>query len=76
MPFATVDNIRLFYRLEGAADRPVLVLSHSIGTDMGLWSAQVEELLPHFQILRYDTRGHGASDVPVANTQSNSSAAT
>jgi len=67
LPFATVDNIRLFYRLEGAADRPVLVLSHSIGTDMGLWSAQVEELLPHFQILRYDTRGHGASDAPDAD---------
>ena len=64
MPFVTVDNIRLFYRLEGAADRPVLVLSHSIGTDMGLWEPQVEELLPHFQILRYDTRGHGASDAP------------
>ena len=64
MPFVTVDNIRLFYRLEGAADRPVLVLSHSIGTDMGLWAPQVEDLLPHFQILRYDTRGHGASDAP------------
>jgi hypothetical protein len=64
LPFVTVDNIRLFYRLEGAADRPVLVLSHSIGTDMGLWEPQVEALLPHFQILRYDTRGHGASDAP------------
>jgi 3-oxoadipate enol-lactonase/4-carboxymuconolactone decarboxylase len=64
LPFATVDEIRLFYRLEGATDRPVLVLSHSIGTDTGLWAPQVEELLPHFQILRYDTRGHGASDVP------------
>jgi len=64
MPFATVGNTRLFYRLEGRADRPVLVLSHSIGTDLGLWAPQVEDLLPHFQILRYDTRGHGASDAP------------
>jgi len=53
----------LFYRLEGKADRPVLVLSHSIGTDLGIWAPQVEDLLPHFQVLRYDTRGHGASDV-------------
>jgi 3-oxoadipate enol-lactonase/4-carboxymuconolactone decarboxylase len=53
----------LFYRLEGKADRPVLVLSHSIGTDLGMWAPQVEDLLPHFQVLRYDTRGHGASDV-------------
>ncbi len=64
MPFATVDNIRLFYRLEGKADRPVLVLSHSIGTDNGMWAPQVEDLLPYFQVLRYDTRGHGASDAP------------
>jgi 3-oxoadipate enol-lactonase/4-carboxymuconolactone decarboxylase len=64
MPFATVGNTRLFYRLEGKADRPVLVLSHSIGTDLGMWAPQVEDLLPHFKILRYDTRGHGASDAP------------
>jgi 3-oxoadipate enol-lactonase/4-carboxymuconolactone decarboxylase len=27
-----------------------------------MWDLQVENLLPHFQILRYDTRGHGASE--------------
>lgn len=64
MPFVSVDNTRLFYRLEGKSDRPVLVLSHSIGCDHGMWAPQVADLLPHFQILRYDTRGHGASDVP------------
>ena len=64
MPFVSVDNTRLFYRLEGKSDRPVLVLSHSIGCDHGMWAPQVADLLPHFQILRYDTRGHGASDAP------------
>jgi 3-oxoadipate enol-lactonase/4-carboxymuconolactone decarboxylase len=64
LPFVSVDNTRLFYRLEGQSDRPVLVLSHSIGCDHGMWAPQVADLLPHFQILRYDTRGHGASDVP------------
>jgi 3-oxoadipate enol-lactonase/4-carboxymuconolactone decarboxylase len=29
-----------------------------------MWDLQVADLLPHFQILRYDTRGHGASDAP------------
>jgi 3-oxoadipate enol-lactonase / 4-carboxymuconolactone decarboxylase len=64
LPFVTVDNIRLFYRLEGKPDQPVLILSHSIATDHGMWAPQVEDLLPHFQVLRYDTRGHGASDAP------------
>ena len=62
MPFATIHNARMFYRLQGTAGRPVLILSHSISTDHAMWELQVEDLLPHFQILRYDTRGHGASD--------------
>ncbi len=64
MPFATVDKTRLFYRREGTADGPALIFSHSIGTDLGMWAPQVEDLLPYFDIVRYDTRGHGASDVP------------
>jgi 3-oxoadipate enol-lactonase/4-carboxymuconolactone decarboxylase len=62
--FVTVDNTRLYYRLEGNAGAPVLVMSHSLGTDHGMWDPQVAGLLPHFQILRCDTRGHGASDAP------------
>ena len=27
-----------------------------------MWELQIGDLLPHFQILRYDTRGHGASE--------------
>ncbi len=62
MPFATIRNARIFYRLQGNAGLPVLILSHSISTDHAMWDLQVENLLPHFQILRYDTRGHGASE--------------
>jgi 3-oxoadipate enol-lactonase/4-carboxymuconolactone decarboxylase len=62
LPFATIHKARTFYRMQGNADRPVLILSHSIGTDHAMWDVQIENLLPHFQILRYDTRGHGASE--------------
>jgi 3-oxoadipate enol-lactonase / 4-carboxymuconolactone decarboxylase len=62
LPFVTIHNARMFYRLQGNAGRPVLILSHSIGTDHAMWDPQIGDLLPHFQILRYDTRGHGASD--------------
>jgi 3-oxoadipate enol-lactonase/4-carboxymuconolactone decarboxylase len=64
MPFFNLNNFRQFYRLEGATGRPVLVLSHSIGTDHAMWEPQMGDLLRHFQVLRYDTRGHGASDSP------------
>lgn len=62
MPFASIHNARMFYRMQGNAGLPVLILSHSIGTDHAMWDLQVQNLLPHFQVLRYDTRGHGASE--------------
>ena len=62
MPFANIQKARVFYHLEGNPSLPVLVLSHSIGTDHSMWDLQVVDLLQYFQILRYDTRGHGASD--------------
>lgn len=64
MAFTTRDGVRLYWKLEGAADRPPLVLLNSIGTDMGLWDRAVPHLLPAFRLLRIDTRGHGASDAP------------
>ncbi len=63
MPFASCNGARLFYRLEGMPDKAVLIFSHSIGTDHAMWAPQVLDLLSHFQVLRYDTRGHGASEV-------------
>ena len=62
MPIIQNGPARCFYRLHGADDRPVLFLSHSLGQDHGMWDLQAEWLAPHFRVVRYDTRGHGASD--------------
>jgi 3-oxoadipate enol-lactonase/4-carboxymuconolactone decarboxylase len=62
MPFLTHDGVRHFYRLEGRDDLPTLVLVHSVGCDQWLWDEQLPPLLDHFRVLRYDIRGHGASD--------------
>jgi 3-oxoadipate enol-lactonase/4-carboxymuconolactone decarboxylase len=64
MAFISTADGQLYYRLDGANDRPVIVLSHSLGLDHAMWDAQVADLAPHFRLLRYDTRGHGASMVP------------
>jgi 3-oxoadipate enol-lactonase len=64
VPFAKINNARWFYRLEGRSDFPPLVLSHSLGCDHSMWAPQMPDLLQHFQVLRYDTRGHGASGSP------------
>ncbi len=63
MAFISTTDGPLYYRLDGASDRPVIVLSHSLGLDHAMWDAQVADLAPHFRVLRYDTRGHGASMV-------------
>ncbi|MGZ4859529.1 MAG: bifunctional 3-oxoadipate enol-lactonase/4-carboxymuconolactone decarboxylase PcaDC [Candidatus Angelobacter sp.] len=67
MPFAEINQTRLFYRLEGRSNLPALVLSHSLGCDHSMWAPQMPDLLHHFQVLRYDTRGHGASGVPAGD---------
>jgi 3-oxoadipate enol-lactonase len=64
LPFSNVNGTRLFYRLEGNDDCPILVLVHSLGVDHNLWDRQVQDFLPRFRILRCDLRGHGASDAP------------
>jgi len=63
--FATVgDGTRIAYRFDGDAQKPVLMLSNSIGTTLHMWDGQVGELSRHFRVLRYDFRGHGGSSAP------------
>jgi 3-oxoadipate enol-lactonase len=51
-------------RIDGRNDGSWVMLSHSIATNMSIWESQIEALGSRFRLLRYDTRGHGASDVP------------
>jgi len=62
--FTAGDGTRIAYRFDGAADKPVLVLSNSIATSLHMWDGQVAALTRDFRVLRYDARGHGASDAP------------
>ena len=64
MPLIEAGGLRQYYRLDGPDDRPVLIFSHSLGCDHTLWDPQAAALLPHFRVLRYDTRGHGGTDAP------------
>ena len=56
--------MRLHYRLDGAADAPVLALPSSLGTSTELWTQNVEYWGERFRILRFDQRGHGGSEAP------------
>ena len=61
----TGDGCRIAYRFDGPQDAPILLLSNSLGTDMAMWEPQMAAWTQAFRVLRYDQRGHGASDAPV-----------
>ena len=55
------NGILMEYELSGKMDAPMVLMSHSLGCDLALWTFQLEALEPHYRVLRYDTRGHGGS---------------
>jgi len=67
MPVITAGNTRINYQVEGNESSPALIFSNSLGTDVGMWALQVPELIARFRIVRYDTRGLGASDAPAGD---------
>jgi 3-oxoadipate enol-lactonase len=61
---ATINGYKLAYALHGEENRPVVVLSHALATNMNIWAYQVPLLAHRFRVLLYDIRGHGGSAAP------------
>ena len=59
-----IDGLGIAYHVDGPESAQPLVLINSLGTDLRMWDPQMDELSRHFRVIRYDCRGHGASDVP------------
>lgn len=52
------------YEVVGPKDKPALVFSNSLGSDLRIWDGVVARLAEHFRIVLYDKRGHGLTDGP------------
>lgn len=63
MGIAEAHGIKIEYRFDGEETAPVLALSHSLGADHSMWAPQAAAFARKFRVLRYDTRGHGSTDV-------------
>jgi 3-oxoadipate enol-lactonase/4-carboxymuconolactone decarboxylase len=61
MPEKEINGNRMHYQLDGPEKGPVLLFSNSLGADLTMWDAVVNQLNPSLRVLRYDTRGHGQS---------------
>lgn len=67
MPHAVSHDARIYWRTDGDPTLPAIVLGNSLGTDFSLWDTVLPRLLRHFYVVRYDMRGHGASDAPTGD---------
>ena len=64
MNFMRVNGVSLHFETTGLGqDRPVIVFSNSLGTDLRIWDDVVKNLASEFSIITYDKRGHGLSDI-------------
>jgi len=64
MPTIQSNGCPIHVEVEGPEDKPVLMLSNSLGTDLHMWDQQAAEWAKHFRLVRYDRRGHGQSGAP------------
>jgi 3-oxoadipate enol-lactonase len=62
--FVTTDDGCRLHVVPGSSGKVPIILSNSLGTDVGLWEMQTGPLSAHYSVWRYDTRGHGQSDAP------------
>jgi 3-oxoadipate enol-lactonase len=58
------NGITINYQVDGPEGAPWLIFSNSLATNLDMWEDQARELKQAYRVLRYDQRGHGASDAP------------
>src|SRR3954454_19938375 len=61
MPFIDIDGESFRIQIDGSEEKPVLLLSNSLSSDMEMWDHQVAVWSERFRVVRYDQRGHGKS---------------
>jgi len=62
--YVRANGIEINYELSGEDGDPVVVLSHSLGSNLDMWDPQMEPLRRRYRVLRYDMRGHGKTQAP------------
>jgi 3-oxoadipate enol-lactonase len=58
-----VGELDVAYQFDGPADRPVILMSNSLMSNISMWDPTLPALTDRYRVLRYDTRGHGRTSV-------------
>lgn len=61
---ASVNGIMLNFEVSGRAGAPAVVLHHPIANNLSTWDELAAALADNYQVIRFDARGHGASEAP------------
>ncbi len=64
MPYTTIDGIQIYYELQGAEGKPVILFLHGLGSSIRDWEFQLPHFSKNYRVLLIDMRGHGRSDKP------------
>jgi len=64
MPYAELDDIRLYY--EAAGEGTPLVFLHGFSLDRRQWEPQALTFRDRYRVIVPDARGHGLSDAPLS----------
>lgn len=62
MPKIAANGIDFNYQIDGRDGAPWITFSNSLATNLALWDDQAAQLGGDYRILRYDQRGHGATE--------------
>ena len=63
---ATINGFRMNFAVDGPDAAPAVVLHHPLATDLTIWDQLTAALKPRYRVVRFDARGHGASEATPA----------
>ncbi|HEY9847746.1 MAG TPA: alpha/beta hydrolase, partial [Candidatus Caenarcaniphilales bacterium] len=64
MAVIQVNDIDLFYTIQGSRENELLLLIAGFDSDSSTWAALMPSLVKQYQVLRFDNRGVGQSSAP------------
>ncbi|MDB5368446.1 MAG: pcaC [Roseomonas sp.] len=60
--FLTANGLNIHVQVEGPPGADVVLLLHSLGTNLHIWDAQAAALARQYRVIRPDLRGHGLTE--------------
>jgi 3-oxoadipate enol-lactonase len=57
------NGINIAYQFDGPTNAPVVIMSNSLMSSLAMWDDTLPVLTNKYRVLRYDTRGHGKTQV-------------